>query len=194
MNGRPRPLVVVDPGHGGPDPGAVNELLALRESDINLSLALEFLRVSSGAPYDVRLLRVTDASLSLADRARLANEAGVAALLSFHANAASEPGAEGFEVWTSRGETPADRLSTLIFTEFLLGTMLVGREDKDDGDPDKEADFYVLRASSMPAVLIEFGFITNEGDAEALSDPDARAEMVQAVRNALETWIKERQS
>lgn len=192
MNGRTRPLVVVDPGHGGSDPGAVNELLSLRESDLNLQLAQDFLRVSAGAPYDVRLLRESDSFLSLADRARLANEAGAVAFLSFHCNAAPDPGAEGFEVWTTRGETPADRLSTLIFTELLVGTMLVGREDKDDGDPDKEADFYVLRNTRAPAVLVEFGFITNDGDAEALTDPESRGEMARAVRTAVTQYLEER--
>lgn len=194
MNGRARPLVVVDPGHGGSDPGAINEPLSLRESDLNLQLAQDFLRVSDGAPYDVRLLREADVSLSLSARTKLANAAGADVVLSFHVNAADSPAAEGFEVWTTRGETPADRLSTLIFTELLLGTMLVGREDKEDGDPDKEAGFYILRHTKAPAVLIEFGFITNDGDAEALSDPDSREEMVRAVRDAVERWIKELRS
>lgn len=191
MNGRARPLVVVDPGHGGSDPGAVNELLSLRESDLNLSLAQAFLRASAGAPYDVRLLRSGDRVLSLEARARLANAAGAAAVLSFHCNACPSASAEGFEVWTTRGETPADRLSTLIFTELLLGTMLVGREDKEDGDPDKEADFYVLRNTTAPAVLVECGFITNESDAEMLMDPEGRNEIVTAICAGVKSWLKE---
>lgn len=192
MNGPRRPLIVCDPGHGGRDPGAVNELLDLREAELNLLLARAFRGVCSGAPFDVLLLRETDVCLSLEDRARLANEAGAAALLSFHCNAAAEPGADGYEVWTTRGQTPADRLSTLIYTELLLGTMLCGREDLDDGDPDREKDFYILRHTTMPAVLIEFGFLTNEGDAEKLKDPDEREAMAIAVRQAVEQWLKER--
>ncbi len=191
MNGRKRPLVVVDPGHGGRDPGAVNELLDLQESALNLLLAKEFRKVSAGAPFDVLLLRETDVYLSLEDRARLANEAGAAALLSFHCNAAAEPGADGYEVWTTRGQTPADRLSTLIYTNLLFGTLLCGREDLDDGDPDREKDFYILRHTTAPAVLVECGFITNESDAEILMDPEGREEIVTAIRAAVESWLKE---
>lgn len=191
MNGPRHPLIVCDPGHGGRDPGAVNELLDLREADLNLLLARAFRSACAGACFDVLLLRETDIFLSLEDRARLANEAGATAFLSFHCNAAAEPGADGYEVWTTRGQTPADRLSTLIYTELLLGTLLCGREDLDDGDPDREADFYVLRHTTMPAVLVECGFITNESDAEMLMDPEGRNEIVTAICAGVKSWLKE---
>lgn len=192
MNGRARPLVVVDPGHGGADPGAVNEAAGYRESDLNLTLAEAFLRVSQGAAYDVVLLRTTDVFLSLEERARLANEADASAVLSFHCNAAESAAASGFEVWTSPGQTAADRLATLIYLELDAALVMPGREDLDDGDPDKEARFYILRKTLAPAVLVEFGFITNESDLADLADEHVQDDMVGAVKRALEGWLRER--
>lgn len=186
----PRPLIVVDPGHGGKDPGAVNAEYGVRESDLNLTLALAFVEASAGACYDTLLLRTTDIDIPLSERARLANESGAMAVLSFHANAAADPSADGFEVWTSPGQTNADFLASSIFVELDAVTGLFGREDYADGDPDKEAHFYILRHTTAPAVLIEFGFLTNDSDVEYLTDPDNQRIIAQAVRQGVEEWAE----
>ena len=184
-----KPLIVIDPGHGGQDPGAVSPSTGRRESDINLSLARAFEEAAQGAPFDTLVLRHEDVLLSLEDRARRANEAGASALLSFHCNASQDPGAKGFEIWTSPGKTEADRLATFIFLalEDLMPT--IGRTDYDDGDPDKEARFYVLRKTGAPAVLIEFGFISNPADEGILAKPEMQIAMAAAVHKGLETWL-----
>ena len=187
--GKTRPLVVVDPGHGGKDPGAVSPFSGRHESDVNLALALDLQEVAKSHSFDVVLLRSVDVFLSLEDRARLSNEAKPDAFLSFHSNAADNPKAEGFEVWTSPGETRADALATAIYDMLDSVLALPGRTDYDDGDPDKEARFYVLRKTTAPAVLIEFGFLTNRADEVMLADPRTRHVMVKAVADAVEDWL-----
>jgi N-acetylmuramoyl-L-alanine amidase len=91
--------------------------------------------------------------------------------LSIHGNAAT-PTARGFEVFTSIGQTKAD-----IYAEFLFNEVKeafpkwVYRMDTIDNDPDKEANFFVLSQTSMPAVLSENGFFTNYKDALMMFDP-----------------------
>ncbi len=188
MNGRKRPLVVVDPGHGGSDPGAVNGRLALRECDINLDLALLFAAMARN-DFDVILARTKDELVSLQTRAEISNREKADVFLSFHCNAAVAELAHGFEVWTTPGETPADPLATKIF-EALLRVRNTGRADWDDGDPDKEANFYVLRNTVAPAVLIEFGFISNDDEARWLDDATNEAALVDAVIEGLKAWWK----
>lgn len=186
---RTRPLVVCDPGHGGIDCGANSYLV---ESELNLDLALLFM-LRAGCGFDVHLTRSKDCSVTLAERVAVSNALQADAFLSFHANACDDEDVRGFEVWTSRGQTAADALATRIFKALSDACPgMPGRADYDDGDPDREKDFYVLRHTTAPAVLIEFGFITNQGEAGYLDDVMNQLRIVEAVSGAVEAWLKER--
>jgi N-acetylmuramoyl-L-alanine amidase len=184
-----RPLIVIDPGHGGSDPGAVNDYI--EESELNLDLALVFL-LQARSSFDVLLTRKNDKAVSLPARAEIANAANPAAFLSFHCNASDNPHAHGFEVWTTPGQTKADALASAIFGAVLKACpTLSGRTDYDDGDPDREARFYVLRHTKAPAVLIEFGFISNDDETGWLMDTLNQFTLTAAVLDGVKRWIKE---
>jgi N-acetylmuramoyl-L-alanine amidase len=92
--------------------------------------------------------------------------------LSIHGNAAGSTTARGFEVFTSIGQTKADIYATFLFDEVKEAfPKWVYRMDTIDNDPDKEANFFVLSQTSMPAVLSENGFFTNYKDAVMMFDP-----------------------
>ena len=92
--------------------------------------------------------------------------------LSIHGNAAGSTTARGFEVFTSIGQTKADIYATFLFNEVKEAfPKWVYRMDTIDNDPDKEANFFVLSQTSMPAVLSENGFFTNYKDAVMMFDP-----------------------
>jgi N-acetylmuramoyl-L-alanine amidase len=187
-----RKTVVIDPGHGGKDPGAIAGD-GTWESTLNLQLALQFQSEARAAyAFDVVLLRELDVSMSLAERVEAANKIEAACVLSFHCNAAESPAASGFEVFTSPGDTPADALATYIYEELDLALPYGGRPDLDDGDPDKEARFYMLRHTKAPAVLVEFGFVSNAGDLEVLNDYSYQDVMVSALCMAVQDWLVER--
>ena len=82
--------------------------------------------------------------------------------VSVHANGFSEESANGWSVYTSEGETKSDKIAQILFekasTEFPDEYM---RKDTRDGDADKEANFWVLRKTVMPAILSENFFVTN---------------------------------
>lgn len=86
-------------------------------------------------------------------------------LISIHSNAAQQESAHGFEIFTSPGQTKSDKFADVWAAQFNVNYPSFNlREDKTDGDHDKEANFWVLTQAKMPAVLIEHGFMTNEAE------------------------------
>lgn len=185
----PSLLIAVDPGHGGSDPGAVSQS-GQRESDLNLSLARHFVDAAWADDFfDVVVTREGDTHIPLDARAELVNKAEANAVVSLHCNAFDDSTVRGFEVWTTPGETPADGLASLVYGAMRLGCPYPGRSDFDDGDPDKEANFYILRHTRAPAILIEFGFITNWEDLAFLGVDRNRRFIATMVERAVAGWL-----
>lgn len=190
---RGRLSVLIDPGHGGADPGAVCG--GVREADVNLEVALAlgarlFERRRPGGGAAITLTRYTDRTVSLAERVAIERaQVPTHLFVSIHANAAANPEAKGFEAWTSRGQTPADAAATEILAALDAGFPGRGvRADFTDGDPDREADFWVLRRTRAPAVLVELGFLTNEADRGFLADAGNRFALAAALEAGIWNW------
>jgi len=156
------PLVVIDAGHGGKDPGAVG--FGLRESDVTLRFAL-MLRDELGA-YEVRvhLTRATDVFLELSERAAIANRLGASLFVSPHCNAGGGTGFESY-IYTKAGEATA-AIQNAIHGELAAYMAQHGIRDRGK----KRANYAVLRETRMAAVLLELAFIDNEHDNRLLRD------------------------
>lgn len=154
-------LVMLDPGHGGHDSGAVGPSGVL-EKAINLQVCRAIrdahkLDETMLRAFEIRLTRDKDVYLTLKERAQIANQASASFFLSIHCNAG---GGHGFEAYTSPGETMADRCATLLLKQYKKKfTSRPMRSELGDGDVDKEARFTVLTRTYMPAVLFELEFI-----------------------------------
>ena len=168
--------VVIDPGHAGRniDPGAVNATTGLQEADVALSVSRLVEKYLLAVGYEVKLTRndweqaKTD---DLSYRTTLANDWGADIFISLHCNSAASQSAEGYEVWTSPGDTLGDKLATCLYRQIAAEfSDRAGRTDYSDGDPDKESRFYVLIHTDAPACLVEMAFISNEEEAILLVD------------------------
>ena len=186
-------LIVIDPGHGGRDPGAVGPA-GVRESDINLQVALRLEQLLIHRGHKIILTRREDDYISLTERAAIANKAGADCFISLHCNAATSRQAHGFEVWTSPGKTRADPLATQIAAawakEFPEITI---RADWSDGDVDKEARFYVLMNTVAPAALLEMQSISHPKWEQWLGAPLNQERISAAVADGVEAWGRELQ-
>ncbi len=157
-----KPVVVLDPGHGGYDPGAVG--YGLKEKDLNLELALMVAERLRGVR--VLMTRENDIFVSLANRVAFSRRAEPELFLSLHANAGGGRGFESF-ICSSKGASAA----AATIQAAVHGRIMAALGDYKVVDRGmKRAAFYVLRHNPHPAVLIESLFIDNEREAELWRD------------------------
>jgi N-acetylmuramoyl-L-alanine amidase len=176
-------LIVVDPGHGGIDPGEQPEG-RLSESDICWDLGQRLAARLAGAGARVRLSRNEAESPDSAERAQRANSIDADLFLSLHLNTNPEPQAEGASTYYFRASRAGEALADAIQNE-LIGLGL--RDCRSHG-----RSYPILRETRMPAVLIEPAFITNPDEAKRLEDPDFRGAVADAVLAAARKYYEAR--
>ena len=177
-----RPLIIIDPGHGGKDPGAIG-IGGLQEKDVNFPISMDVAEELRKQNIDVRLTRDRDNFISLQGRTDFANELDADLFVSIHANAInlSRPEVNGLETYYFRS---GRRLAEVIHANVLNTINIRDRKVR-------QARFFVLRHSKMPAVLVEVGFVTGAEDARRLKDPKHRRRMAKAIANGIIQYIKE---
>ena len=153
--------IMLDPGHGGTDPGAVAN--GMRESDINLEVSLLMAEELKRAGLDVRLTRNEDIALTVSERWQAANTWGADLLLSIHANAFSQPTANGTEAFIfdngSERARQSRRLAESLLLPFVERFGTTNRGVRLDTQSQHNG-LGVLRNTRMPAVLFELAFMS----------------------------------
>lgn len=180
--------VVIDPGHGGTDPGMVVPDGPLRwtEADIVYDLASRLEGRLAAAGVRVQLTRgpTPDTCLPDADRAQLANSLGADVFIALHTDGHDNPAANGVATYhygTDNGVTSAtgERLAGLVQREIVARTGL-----RDCRTHAKAWD--LLRLTRMPAVRVEVGYLTSPEDRVRLVDPRFRDRVVEAIVAAVQ--------
>ena len=190
--------VVIDPGHGAPDPGARGRMS--NESDINLNVAVELSKILSSMGIVAPLTRTgpkrihrDNRNVDLSSRPAMANRLKADAFISIHCNGAVAPEANGFEIYTTPGQNRSDILATAIFESWSKAFPAQRkRTDYRDNDPDKEANLKVLREAQCPAVLIELGFITNPTEERFLLNKMNQEIMGLAIATGINNFLEGR--
>jgi N-acetylmuramoyl-L-alanine amidase len=165
--------IVVDPGHGGSDPGAIGKS-GLAEKDVTLAISTELRRLLEEKKADVILTRTTDRDVhsrqasdvqELQARVNVANKARADVFVSVHIDSYVDSTAKGtttyFAPQSARGELLASKLQQSLVEQISL---------LDRGS--RENNFYVLKHAAMPAVLAEIAFISNPSEEAKLRQPD----------------------
>jgi N-acetylmuramoyl-L-alanine amidase len=177
-------MIVVDPGHGGSDPGASGNGVIEKEVNLDVSKRVKGKLDSNGA-YAV-MTRETDTYPTLSERAALANKQGADAFISIHANAyPNNTDVQGTE--TFYDDTYAGALSKELAT--YINRELVDKLDTKDRGV-KNVGFKVIREATMPSVLVELAFLTNEEDAAKLRSNYYREQAAVAITNGVLTFYR----
>jgi len=177
-------IVVIDPGHGGSDPGTTS-IHGIREKYLVLDVSLKLLELfNTNSDIRVYMTRHTDATVSRTDRAALANEVGADMLISVHMNSvAPNQGPSGTETlyYPDAGfgrDNFTSQQMAVIFQRHVRNTL---------GTIDRRlvpGSWDVLRLSNMPAIISELGFLSNPDEATRLQNPAVQQLAAQALFNA----------
>ena len=175
------PLIVLDAGHGGKDTGA--PYFGWDEKDLVLSMTLKVGALLEADGYRVEYTRSDDTYVSLAARAEQANTQQAEIFVSIHANAFPQnPDICGVETYYLIGGERAKDLAEAIHEAVLESTGAVDRSTR-------EANYYVLRYTDMPAVLVETGYMSNEDECTLLASEEYQNLMAQGIAEGIRAYL-----
>lgn len=226
QNGFKIGAILIDPGHGGKDPGAkythtVNgKKITVTEKDVNLSVGkMLYSRLKAAYPdKNIQMTRSTDVYLSLSQRTDIANaiklkDKEAILYISIHVNASLDKKASGYEVWyLSPGyrrnvldkKTVEDKdlytvMNSMMEEEFTTESILIAKFIMDGMQAQvgnlssargiKAEEWFVVRNSNMPAVLVELGFLTNQKEGLLLNDQSYLQKLSLGIYNGLSAFV-----
>lgn len=204
--------VLIDPGHGGEDYGAIFE--QTKEAHLILELALNIKKQLAHNPLlKIELTRYTDSAVSLQDRASLANQFDI--MISLHGNSSPIPTASGAEIYFE-GELSPQKEQDYLFsrqkiiqgedaqswrTQTILDdlkrrgkrqlSLSMGKNLASTWTPEmgsirlKPAQFYILQQSTVPSLLVEVGFLSNSKDLRKLKSSEFQVQLGHELEKAL---------
>lgn len=182
-------LIVLDPGHGGADPGT-SSASGIREKDVALKISLKLRDKLLNAGYgQVLMTRNTDKTLVLRDRPKFANENYADVFVSIHANSAGNKSVKGIEVLYAPNSNnyakgaQQTKLAQLVQDELIKATGTSNRGIK------KRTDLVVTRETNMSAILVETGFLSNASEANSLNSDSYQELVAEAIFKGLESYF-----
>ncbi|WP_407425269.1 N-acetylmuramoyl-L-alanine amidase [Treponema sp.] len=225
-NGYKIGAILIDPGHGGKDPGAMmthkvkSKTFTVKEKDVNLSVGkMLYSRLKSAYPdKKILMTRDTDKFLSLAERTEIANgvklgEKEAILYVSIHVNSSLDKKASGYEVWylspgyrrtvlEKTGDVDKNLfnvMNSMMEEEYTTESILIAKFVMDGiaaqvgnlSSPRgiKAEEWFVVKNSNMPAVLVEVGFLSNEKEAALLADNSYLQKMSLGIYNGLSAFV-----
>jgi|SRR5690554_4199186 N-acetylmuramoyl-L-alanine amidase len=205
--------IIIDPGHGGRDPGAQGWVIPERtfpptlEKDLTLLYALDLEKELIARGHQVTLTRRTDKYVSLQDRANLTQTIRLPpadCFISLHFDACQYPKVRGtsalYNNWGNQSSRLGKPLAEALVTEVVksAGTMNRGVFPRpsyklnDQGElVIAESQIYVLRHAKVWAALLEIGFLSNYEEEKLLVSPEFRRLVVEGIANGIEKWGRE---
>lgn len=209
------PLVMLDPGHGGKDPGT-SARDGLHEKNVTLAIALRLRRMLLAGGYRVAMTRTSDVFVKLHGRVAMAERMRPALFISLHANWAADPALRGASAYTLAGNASDSQTETLARLENgrrprrrsarrippqsarrqadseRLADALVaalGHELPLLPGPARHASFVVLQATDIPSVLVEMGFLSDRADEAMLRGAAGQMRVAGAFKRAVDAYF-----
>ena len=197
--------ILLDAGHGGIDPGALNKDQTVQEKDINLQITLKIRDLLESSGCLVLLTRDDDSSLyqedgskttrqkyneNLKNRKKMIQESGVDAFVSIHLNALdvkSNPSHSKYK--GAQTFYPQGKEDSKLLSQFIQGELKRVVDDTNNREIKPRQDIYLLKENDIPSVLIECGFLSNEQEANLLKDEKYQEKIAWAVYAGIQKYF-----
>lgn len=182
-------LLVIDPGHGGYQPGATS-ITGKKEKDFNLTISLKLNEKLKELGYNTVMTRDEDTALGLYERPEMANELNADVFISIHANSHGNKGIEGIEVlYCPSFNSDLKEGDQHPFAETMLDALIEGTGAKNRGVI-KRPNLVVLRESKMPSVLVEAGFLSSPREEKLLFTEEYQNKIVDSMVKGIENYFE----
>jgi len=193
-NSPSKKVIVIDAGHGGNDPGKISND-GILEKDINLSIAQHLKKYLTAQDYVVYITRNEDKGLhdegasnkknsDMKNRIAFFNEKKADFVVSIHQNSYPDSFQHGAQTFFYEKSEESKRLASSIQNALL-------KIDPSNTRKEKSSDsYYILKKSSMPAVIVECGFLSNPDETAKLNDPNYQKKIAYAISIGISSYDK----
>lgn len=186
--------IIIDPGHGGYDPGKVGVNNAL-EKDINLAISLLVETQLKECGYEVIMTRDTDTSMKdngsdlgkvqdLEARVQIINDAGADLAISVHQNSYVTEDVKGAQVFYYEHSVQSEQAAIEMQNALLVVDETNHRKVKGN------TSYYLLKRTQVPTIIVECGFLSNPIEANSLCDGEYQNELAESIVQGVENYIK----
>lgn len=190
-------VIVIDPGHGGFDPGKVGINDAL-EKEINLSISFKLKTALEKEGYEIVLTRTTDTGLNTAtdkskksadmrNRVKVINDTKPLLAISIHQNSYPSESVKGAQVFYYKASEEGKKLAEII--QESMKRLLDSNNKRVAKD---NSNYYMLTHTQCPTVIVECGFLSNQQEARMLLDEDYQEKVAMAITNGVKDYVKQK--
>jgi N-acetylmuramoyl-L-alanine amidase len=176
-------LIIIDAGHGGFDPGAIGHS-GLEEKIPNLAIAKKLAEILEEEGQKTLLTRNNDTFLSLQKRVNIANESNAELFVSIHANSINNKTAGGVETYYNGSHKDSRLFAEKVHDKLYRSLGINDRGIKKD-------NFYVIKYTDMPSILIETAFLSNPKEEKLLSSPDFHTKAASLIADGIIDYLRE---
>ena len=180
-------VIVIDPGHGGEDPGkvGVNDVL---EKDLNLQVAQKVQKLMDEAGIEIVMTREDDnvptaKKKDLEERIQLINSTNPTLALCIHQNSYPDAAIKGAQVFYYTPSEEAKEAATIVQEELRTVDPSNTRAIKANDT------YYMLKNTKVPTIIVECGFLTNPEEAEKLTNEEYQDQLAKAICNGIIKWL-----
>lgn len=188
------PTIIIDAGHGGKDPGKVGTVGTL-EKDINLAIALYLKEILENQDIKIIMTRDEDMDLSktssnrkisdMKERVALIQESNADLVVSIHQNSYTAPQVYGAQCFYRTNSTEGEQLASIIQKQIITSTNQTKIRTIKSND-----DYYLLKHSSIPTVIVECGFLSNPEEEKLLLTDEYQRKMAWAIHLGILQYLK----
>lgn len=175
-------VIVIDPGHGGEDPGKVGVNGAL-EKDINLQIAKKLKRKLEANGFQVKMTREEDQATGMKERLAIIEKAKPLLTISVHQNSFSEASIHGAQVFYYSKSEEGRKAAEAVQNTLLEMDSTNSRKIK------ANSEYYLLKKTSVPIIIVECGFLSNPQEADTLLINEYQEEIAESICIGVLKWL-----